>query len=351
MNIHFHRVQPTGVADEAALEQFQKQWATYQKLVDADALSHKEVGTVLHDAQGHPSAVRLPRHRLRRCRPNEAGARRHQGPALSRHRPVRACARACRQQPEGRSVRVELDHRDFVEALERRPEPADAAWCGLSIHHLSTEGKLELLTAIHGSTSDMLMIYEPTLADGEDRDGYLARFRRVNRPAWPFLTKEEWEQIDHHVTTCDFPESAATWLDMGRNAGFSAARKSSAIPPASTASTATTTDLFAPYAGALRRRIRPQEEGGPVADQRCDWRAERRPPRSQKDRGHQKVFGAPSPLNSGRWPRRGNGDACPKPASYSTIIAVSVSRRSASAAGLSQRMRWMRGKRMATPDL
>jgi len=35
------------------------------------------------------------------------------------------------------------------------------------------------------------MIYEPTLADGEDREGYLARFRRVNRPAWPFLTKDE----------------------------------------------------------------------------------------------------------------------------------------------------------------
>ena len=50
------------------------------------------------------------------------------------------------------SFAVELDHRDFVEALEGRPEPADAAWCGLSIHHLSTEGKLELLTAIHGST-------------------------------------------------------------------------------------------------------------------------------------------------------------------------------------------------------
>ena len=28
------------VADQNALEQFQKQWSTYQKLVDADALSH-----------------------------------------------------------------------------------------------------------------------------------------------------------------------------------------------------------------------------------------------------------------------------------------------------------------------
>jgi hypothetical protein len=53
----------------------------------------------------------------------------------------------------------------------------------------------------------------------------LQRFRRVNRTAWTFMTKEEWEQIDHHVTTCDFPESAATWLDLGREAGFTAARQ------------------------------------------------------------------------------------------------------------------------------
>ena len=70
----------------------------------------------------------------------------------------------------------------------------------------------------------MLMIYEPTLADGEDREAYLERFRRVNRLAWRFLTAEEWQQIDHHVTTCDFPESAATWLDLGRAAGFSTAK-------------------------------------------------------------------------------------------------------------------------------
>ena len=120
---------------------------------------------------------------------------------------------------------VELDCCDFVEAVTRRPEPANTAWCGLSIHHLTTDGKRRLLQALHSSTRDFLMIYEPTLADGEDRDGYLARFAQVNRPAWPFLSEEEWEQIDHHVTTCDLPETAATWLALGREAGFSDARE------------------------------------------------------------------------------------------------------------------------------
>jgi hypothetical protein len=52
MNIHIHHFHSKGaLADEAALEQFQKQWATYQKLVDADSLAHKEVGAILHGAR------------------------------------------------------------------------------------------------------------------------------------------------------------------------------------------------------------------------------------------------------------------------------------------------------------
>ena len=45
---------------------------------------------------------------------------------------------------EGVPFEVELDHRDFVTALTKRPEPADAAWCGLSIYHLSTDGQARL---------------------------------------------------------------------------------------------------------------------------------------------------------------------------------------------------------------
>jgi len=114
---------------------------------------------------------------------------------------------------------VELDREDFVEALTKRPEPADAAWCSLSIHHLPTEQKKRLFETIRAA-APFLMIYEPTLQPDESRDEYLERFRRVNRPAWSFLTSEEWAQIDHHVTTCDLPETTKTWLTLGREAGF-----------------------------------------------------------------------------------------------------------------------------------
>src|SRR5262249_56790620 len=94
---------------------------------------------------------------------------------------------------------VELDHEDFVEALTKRPEPADAAWCSLSIHHLPTEQKRGLFESIRAA-APLFMIYEPTLQPDETRDEYLERFRRVNRPAWMFLTAEEGERFDNHIS-------------------------------------------------------------------------------------------------------------------------------------------------------
>ena len=227
MNIHIAHSHAKGaVADQAALEQFQQQWATYQKLVDADALAHQEVGAILHRALAampKPFAlVDIACGDAGQMRRALAGTKINHYHGIDLSEPALELAA---NNLAGVKFEVELDHRDFVTALTRRPEPADAGWCGLSIHHLSTEGKRDLLKAIHGSTSTFLMIYEPTLNDGETRDEYLQRFARVNRPAWSFLSEDEWAQIDHHVTACDYPETSATWCKLGREAGFSAARE------------------------------------------------------------------------------------------------------------------------------
>jgi hypothetical protein len=227
MNIHIHQFDPAGaVDDEAALEQFQKQWATYQKLVDSDALSHKEVGKILHAAL---TTIVKPFAFLDiAC--GDAGQMRQAlaGTKVNHYHGIdlsEAALDLAANNLAGAPFEVELDHRDFVAALTMRPEPADVSWCGLSIHHLKTEAKEKLLAAIRKATSNFLMIYEPTLAGGEDRTAYLQRFRRVNHPAWTFLSAEEWGEIDHHVTTSDLPETAATWLDLGKEAGFAQARQ------------------------------------------------------------------------------------------------------------------------------
>ena len=225
LNILIREFAPgAAVTDERALEQFQKQWATYQKLVDADALSHKRAGKILHGAL---ATIPAPFAFLDIACGDAGQMQRALGGTACRHYhgidlsepALELAAKNLADAP----FAVELDHSDFVDAVARRPEAADAAWCSLSIHHLQTDEKRTLLKAVRGSSSRFLMLYEPTLAEDEDREGYFERFRRVNRPAWTFLTDEEWGEIDRHVTTCDFPESAATWLELGRAAGFATA--------------------------------------------------------------------------------------------------------------------------------
>jgi 2-polyprenyl-3-methyl-5-hydroxy-6-metoxy-1,4-benzoquinol methylase len=184
INIH-HFAKAGEIADEAALEQLQKQWATYQKLVDNNSLASKQTGELLHAALTgliKPFAfIDIACGDAGQMKQALAGTKiaHYHGIDLSESA-LELAAKNLKNVP----FVVQLDQIDFVEALTKRAEPADAAWCGLSIHHLSTESKLRLFEAIHRSTKDFLMIYEPTLAEGEDRDGYLARFRRVNRPAW-----------------------------------------------------------------------------------------------------------------------------------------------------------------------
>jgi hypothetical protein len=229
-NVHVHEFKVgDAVVDAAALAQFQQQWATYGKVVAGNWLSHREIGGLLHatlnetftkpfdlldvacgDASMMTTALAGTR------------ARHYHGIDLSKP----ALDLAARNL-DGMPFEVDLDHRDFVEAMLGRPEPADAAWCSLSIHHLSTDDKRRLMTAIRGAVGarGIFMLYEPTLRPGEDRRTYLDRFARVNRQRWSVLTPPEWEQIHDHVVTCDFPETPAVWCRLGRDAGFGDVRE------------------------------------------------------------------------------------------------------------------------------
>jgi cyclopropane fatty-acyl-phospholipid synthase-like methyltransferase len=202
---------------------------TYRKLVEGDCLSQREISAILRETLNQVftrsfSFLDIACGDASMMTAALRGTNVHHYHGIDLSQPALELAAAnLRDMP----FAVDLDHRDFVEAMLRRPEHADAAWCSLSIHHLSTGDKLRLMKAIHGATgaSGIFLLYEPTCRVGEDRAAFLDRFQRINKPLWTVLTPAEWDQIWHHVGTCDFPETAAVWCELGREAGFAKARQ------------------------------------------------------------------------------------------------------------------------------
>jgi hypothetical protein len=162
VNVVIHQFQPGGaVVDAAALAQFQEQWATYRKLVESDYLSHIEVGRILQETLNQVFAspfcfldiacgdATMMKAALRGTR-----VLHYHGIDLSQAALELAAANLA-----GVPFEVDLDHRDFVEAMMGRPDHAEAAWC-----------------------SGIFLLYEPTRRADEDRAGFLDRFMRTNQP-------------------------------------------------------------------------------------------------------------------------------------------------------------------------
>lgn len=233
MSIHLHHIDPgRTVDDEAALVQFQSGWSTYQKILNHNVLSHKEVGCILRESlAGVPGPIDfldIACGDASQMQAALAGAevRHYRGIDLSQ-----PALELAAKNLAGAYFDVDLDHSDFVMELAARHHTSDISWCGLSIHHLTTDGKLELLRALCETTSKFLMVYEPILLEGESFESYLDRYARINKLAWTFLAPEEWDQLFHHISTCDLPESPSTWMELGREAGFSEARQIYLDPP------------------------------------------------------------------------------------------------------------------------
>ena len=225
VNVHIHQFAPEGaLVDAAAMVQFQQQWAAYQKLVDCDCLAHREAGKVLH---GVLAAIDTPFTFLDiACGDASLTRRALEGTRVSHYHGIDLAEPAIElaaKMLDDVPYDVDLDHEDFVAAIEGRPEPADVVWCGLSIHHLETPNKLRLFKAIRGMVGRSFVLYEPARRDGEDREAFVQRFFKAQVPLWGTLTDVERAQIMHHIETCDLPETASGWLALGREAGFATA--------------------------------------------------------------------------------------------------------------------------------
>jgi SAM-dependent methyltransferase len=202
---------------------FEQQWQLYRKVVDNNYLFHREAYARLHRIL-IDEALQSFRFLDIACGDARATVKALGGTRVAHYHGMDLCQPAldlASEALEELACPVTLEQCDFVEALRDRPEPADVAWIGLSLHHLLTPAKLDLMRAIRGVVGDrgFLLIYENTSPDGEDRDTWLRRWDR-QMSSWSALTPAEWATMTAHVRAADFPETTSQWHSLGREAGF-----------------------------------------------------------------------------------------------------------------------------------
>ena len=193
MNIHIHHFHSKGaVADQAALEQFQKQWATYQKLVDGDALAHREVGTILRAlaALAKPFAfLDIACGDAGQMKQALSGTKASHYHGIDLSEPaLELAAKNLEGVPSRWSWTIAISSRPSPSGRSP-PTPPGAGFRSITSRPTASAICSKRSAARHQRSS--LTIYRAqTRLDGESRDDYLARFRRVNCPAWPFLSDE-----------------------------------------------------------------------------------------------------------------------------------------------------------------
>ena len=226
--------------DTAAQTVFRQQWRIYRKMVDHDYLFHRgaygRLRRILLAEIGKPF-----RFLDVACGDAGASAGALTDSTVTHYHGIdqsEAALDLARETLAGLSCSVTLEQRDFVEALGDRPAPADVVWIGLSLHHLRAPAKLAALRAIRGIVGEdgLLLIYENTSPDGEDRTSWLRRWDE-QRPAWTAYSSEEWDTMAAHVHAADFPETVSSWHELGRAAGFTTVQEEFVAP----------TDLFRMY--------------------------------------------------------------------------------------------------------
>jgi len=209
---------------ETDQELFAKGLATYRTVVDHNYMAHREVYGLLHDVLAHEAPKRFVFLDIA-CGTASGSARALKGLDVGGYIGVdisQPSLEVARTELKGLPCRVDLRRQNFVEAVNGWNELVDVIWIGQSLHHLKRREKQDFIRRVREilPANGLFLIWETTCLEGEDREGWMERFRRT-RPRWPMVTDDEFAAFDSHHRASDYPETATTWRAMGQEAGFS----------------------------------------------------------------------------------------------------------------------------------
>lgn len=227
------RESTSAIATDDAQAMFNKHLATYRKIVGANLMFHLEVYGLLQNLLSEE--MQKPFSFLDiACGDAVASTAALKESAIDHYYGIDLSPQSlelARESLKDLPCPVNLQCCDFVETMANWPDTVDVVWIGMSLHHLQPEAKVRLMKNVHDvlSHGGLFLIWEPTLLEGESREGWLDRFAAY-RSEWSTISDEEFATMEAHMSLADFPESADTWKAMGREAGFTHAEQIFLMP-------------------------------------------------------------------------------------------------------------------------
>lgn len=112
---------------------------------------------------------------------------------------------------------------DFTRTIKEQPQGHfDVAICSFSLHHLSPEGKQNLLSNVSHilNSRGQLIWIDIYLKPDECRDEFLNRLEHDILNDWVTLTPSERREAVEHIWSSDFPETEMLMERMMQIAGF-----------------------------------------------------------------------------------------------------------------------------------
>ena len=206
-----------------AVHAFFSQWEIYRLCIEHNTLFHREVGAILRremlERNGPFTFLDLA------CGDADLTAAALCDTTISAYTGVDfsspAVALAANRIAELGCPRT-LHESDFTDFLRRNKEQFDVIYLGLSLHHLDTATKREMMTHLRRATAPggTFYLFEPFLHDGENRDGYVARWAVAMDGPYDSFPSAARDALRDHVRESEKPESKDEYLSAARAAGF-----------------------------------------------------------------------------------------------------------------------------------
>jgi SAM-dependent methyltransferase len=206
-----------------AVHAFFSQWDVYRLCIEHNTLFHREVGDILRrelQEQTGPFTfldlacgdTELTAEALRRTKVAAYTGVDFSAPAIALAA-EKTAALACPRR---------FQEQDFTHFLRDNKEKFDLIYLGLSLHHLETETKREMMQHLRCAMADggSFYLFEPILHAGESREGYTERWSAaMDGPYDPFPPAAR-DALREHVRESERPEAAEEYLALAHAAGF-----------------------------------------------------------------------------------------------------------------------------------